>query len=175
MPGPLLAELREVCAAEGVPLVPLRAAIEAVSRDGIPGHEAILDNLHPNVLGHRTIALAVARFLVERGLVPAPAEPPGEARWRDLAGKLAAIDLGEEKRREVAINNAVYLGAQYFAAGNLEAGERRLRQAFDELGARDVVTQRLLLKIYRSQGREDEIARLAELIAAESRREPGTK
>jgi hypothetical protein len=107
--------------------------------------------------------------------VPAPAEPPGEARWRDLVGKLAAIDLGEEKRREVAINNAVYLGAQYFAAGNLEAGERRLRQAFDELGARDVVTQQLLLKIYRSQGREDEIARLAELIAAESRREPGTK
>jgi hypothetical protein len=158
-----------------VPLVPLRACIERASEHGIPGHEAILDNLHPNVLGHRVIALEIARFLVERGLVPAPAAPVGEDRWTGMAAELTAFDLSEEKRKDVRINAAVYLGAQYLAAGNLEASERRLRAAFDDLGARDVVTQQLLLKIYRSQGREEEIKELAELIAAESRREGGGK
>jgi lysophospholipase L1-like esterase len=162
MPGPFLARLRAVCAAENVPLIPTRTFIEAESKDGIPGHERILDNLHLNVAGAKTIALGVTQALLAQRLLPGG--PVDAAAWDSVRSKLDPIALPASEQKEQEMRSDFYLGCQYFAAGNLAGAETRLRRVLDVHGGRDEVTVKLLWLIYTKQGRQDEIRKVEERL-----------
>ncbi len=48
--------LAEVCAARGVPVVPMHEVFNLNSRDGIPGQEVFTEHVHPNHLGYFLMA-----------------------------------------------------------------------------------------------------------------------
>jgi hypothetical protein len=146
--------------------VPTRSILAEVSGAGIPGHEVILDNLHPNDFGHAQLAFHTAKFLVDRGLVPAIRND----HWGEVATELAKVRLPPELRRQKQMEAHAYLGSQYIAAGNLAAAEERFRKVFDEYGGRDEVTLTFLFKIYSKLGRQDEIRRIERIIEQEKKK-----
>jgi len=164
IPGPFLARLRAVCAEERVPLIPARTFIEARSKDGIPGHECILDNLHLNVAGSKAVALGITQALAAQGLLPAGEAPLTAADWTRVQGKLDPIALPPAEQKDQEMKSDFYLGTQYFAAGNLAGAEARLRRVFDVYGGRDEATLTLLWKIYEKQGRQDQITKIEQQL-----------
>ena len=160
MPGPFLERLRAVCAQEQVPLIAARKFVEARSKDGIPGHECILDNLHLNVPGSKAVALGITQELAARSLLPPSSPPLTAADWQRVQGQLEPIALPAAEQKDQEMKSDFYLGTQYFAAGNLAGAEFRLRRVLDVYDGRDEATLTLLWKIYEKQGRRDEIARI---------------
>jgi lysophospholipase L1-like esterase len=80
MVEPVFALQHRIAADTGTPLVDARRATEARSPQGIPGHDAFLDHVHPNVLGHQRIAQAIAAKLAEARQLPAAIPWTAEAR-----------------------------------------------------------------------------------------------
>jgi lysophospholipase L1-like esterase len=68
-PGEVNAILREVAAEEGAHVVEVAAAFHAEARDGIVGHDLILEHLHPNVDGYSLLADTFYRALEEHGAI----------------------------------------------------------------------------------------------------------
>jgi hypothetical protein len=67
--------------------------------------ELLLDGVHPNLTGHREIAMAIMEGMIERGWVP---HPPN---WRERA------ENSQEAYRQSMPNK--YLFASYFTAASL--------------------------------------------------------
>jgi hypothetical protein len=61
----------------GTPLLDIRRAFEAGSKDGIPGDDLLIDHVHPRIDGHQLIALELLEEMTRQGfLTPRPG-------WRD--------------------------------------------------------------------------------------------
>ncbi len=59
----------EIAEETGTPLLDVRALIEGLSDDGIPGNDWLVDHVHPSIRGHKVIAAALAEKIAELGVV----------------------------------------------------------------------------------------------------------
>lgn len=66
--------IHEVAGRYKVPLVDVRRLIENHTTDGIAGSKWLLDQVHPNITGHRLIADAIYEVMEENGMVQTPAD-----------------------------------------------------------------------------------------------------
>jgi hypothetical protein len=76
--------VQETAAHHRLPLVDVRAMVEARTEDGIAGDEWLLDHVHPTISGHQLIANALYQTVVEMNLVPSSDqwEETRDALWR---------------------------------------------------------------------------------------------
>ncbi len=90
--APMEAALRKVARDDGLPFVDWQALIAARSPGGLPGHEWLVDHVHPTPAGHRLLALALLERLARRGRVRLPADWRArvEAAWRRHEAALPA-------------------------------------------------------------------------------------
>lgn len=73
------------------PLVDARALFERISPGGIPGHEWLVDHVHPSIRGHQVLADALADQLVRLRIIE-PAVAWKEVRDRRYAEHLNSLD-----------------------------------------------------------------------------------
>jgi len=66
------AAIRDLARRDGVPVADIVAALREASPDGLLGEDFFWDHCHPRPVAHREIALAVARVLFSRDLLPDP-------------------------------------------------------------------------------------------------------
>jgi len=66
------AVLAEIGERHDIPLVDIRRTLEQRAGDGIPGLDVLIDYVHPTVASNESIADAVLRQMVEKGLLPTP-------------------------------------------------------------------------------------------------------
>jgi len=74
--------IHELAGWHKVPLVDARKLIEDRTTDGIAGSEWLLDQVHPNITGHRLIADALYEVMEQNGMVQTPAD------WRTRCNQL---------------------------------------------------------------------------------------
>jgi len=79
--------IHEVAGRYKVPLVDARKLIEDRTTDGIAGSEWLLDQVHPNITGHRLIADALYEVMEENDIVQTPAD------WRTRRSQLCEQHL----------------------------------------------------------------------------------
>ena len=83
--------IHEVAVRYKVPLVDARKLIEDRTTDCIPGSEWLLDQVHPNITGHRLIADALYETIEQNGMVQTPSG--WQARREQLCEQhLASLD-----------------------------------------------------------------------------------
>ncbi len=82
-----------------VPLVDAQKLIEDRTKDGIAGSEWLLDQVHPNVTGHRLIADALYEVMEQNGMVKTP------AGWENRRNQLCEQHLA-------SLNDAYYARGQ---------------------------------------------------------------
>jgi lysophospholipase L1-like esterase len=90
--SPMEAALRETARAGGVPFVDWQALIAARSPGGLPGHEWLVDHVHPTPAGHRILALALIEAMARQGWVRLPDDwrTRVEAAWNRHEAALPA-------------------------------------------------------------------------------------
>lgn len=91
--------IREVAGRYKVPLVDVRSLIENHTTDGIAGSKWLLDQVHPNITGHRLIADALYEVMKENGMVQTP------AGWQTLRDQMC-------KQHLASLDNAYYARGQ---------------------------------------------------------------
>jgi len=79
--------IHEVADRYKVPLVDVRSLTEQRTTDGIAGNEWLLDQVHPNITGHRLIADALYEVMENNGMVQTP------AGWRTRRNQLCEQHL----------------------------------------------------------------------------------
>ncbi len=92
------AVIREVAAAERVPLVDVRAVFDGAGPYGLAGDELIYDNVHPTFRGHYVVADAMLKALV--GVLQLPIDTTLDVDW-DRGRDALGIGRFEEHRSAV--------------------------------------------------------------------------
>lgn len=165
-PEDVQAILREVAAEQGAHLVNVRQAFLDTARDGIIGHDLMLEHLHPNLDGYFVLADAFYDALHREGLIGAWDRPVsdetarqevpvtevdrlyGEYRIRRLMSDWPFTERKAPFRIEPAADRIEEI-AQDFYRGRMEWPD----------------AMRQLLQYYRSTGDDEEAARVAVLLA----------
>jgi tetratricopeptide (TPR) repeat protein len=87
---PIKQTIRQVAAETNTPLVDAEAVLAALSRNGFPDNQWLVDHVHPTIEGHQQIADAIAEKLVQLQLVR-PTTNWQEAKERDYRAHLASL------------------------------------------------------------------------------------
>jgi hypothetical protein len=101
---PMYTDLQRIAARFGVPFVDMRARIEAVALEGIPGNDLFVDHVHPAPSTHQLIARAIADELARSG-------------WYS-----AGRDFGDAGRHSAYSAAMQALPDYYFSAARLRLG-----------------------------------------------------
>ena len=120
----LNAMVREVAKAKGVSLLDLQQTFKERASDGIPGDDLFLDNVHPNLEGHRIIAESLLERMIANGWVPAqgPVQETAFQAAEAYQGKMPVAYLFNSYYSEASWNAFLgrFLHAQRWAEKALE-------------------------------------------------------
>ena len=132
--GPMPDIVREVAAAERVPVVDFVDIVENRSPGGIPGANVFLDHVHPTIDGNRMLGLALLDYMISDGIVQ-PDSSWGEETIREVTERVeGGLDA---HAHAIALTN---LSKVIGWAGKLGESYRLSRQAV-ELDPEDVRVQ----------------------------------
>jgi len=158
--------LREVAAEQGAHVVEAQEAFHRAAKDGIVGHDLMLEHLHPNLSGYFLLADAFYDALHQERMIGRWAAPvPREQARQEMP--VTAVDrlYGEWRARYLASDWPFTNRGKPFRLGPITDRVTEIAQDY-YLGRYEwPEAMRLLLAHYRSAGDRTETARVAAILA----------
>jgi tetratricopeptide (TPR) repeat protein len=150
---PMRLVVTEIAREQGVGLVDyaelLAQRMQETQGHRIPGKESFLDHVHPTIEGHKILAVALLRAMIEQGLVN-PGSDWGEQAIAAVAAKIEG-GINQRMQAQALINLARVL----LWAGKTEDAARLAEQALAKAGGDQKITKDInatLAKVYQKQG-----------------------
>jgi tetratricopeptide (TPR) repeat protein len=110
---PMNQSVLDIARQTGTPVVDARRIFEELSPHGIPGHEWLVDHVHPSIRGHQVLADALAEEMVRLGIV----RP--DATWKESRDHVYAEHLR-------SLDTIYYFRAQQHLEGLTRWAEGRI-------------------------------------------------
>ena len=158
--------LRQVAAEQGAHLVEVRRAFLDRARDGIIGHDLMLEHLHPNLDGYFVLADAFYDALHEQELIGSWKTPiPEETARREMPVTEVDRLYGEYRIRKLTSDWPFEERTTPFRIDPAADRVEEIAQNFYRGRIEWPDAMRQLLQHHRAQGNDEEAARVAVLLA----------
>lgn len=158
--------LREVAAEQGAHVVEVQEAFHRAARNGIVGHDLMLEHVHPNLLGYFLIADAFYEAFHRQGMIGSWTTPiPRAQAWREIP--VTAVDrlYGEWRARYLTADWPFKQEREPFQIPWPSDRVEEIAENYYHGGYEWPDAMRRLLDHYRSAGDKAEAARVAVLLA----------
>jgi lysophospholipase L1-like esterase len=165
-PEEINAILREVAAEQGARVVEVQEAFYRAARNGIIGHDLMLEHLHPNLRGYFLLADAFYGALRDRKMIGTWETPvPREQAWREIP--VTAVDrLYGEWRAQYLMSDWPFTERKKpFRIPPPADPVEEIAESYYRSRIQWPDAMRLLLHHYRATGNTAEAARVAVLLA----------
>lgn len=158
--------LREVAAEQGAHVVEVQEAFHRTAKNGIVGHDLMLEHLHPNLRGYFLLADAFYEAMREQALI-GPWETPvlREQAWREIPVTEVDRLFGEWRARYLASDWPFTEQKEPFWLPPVTDGVEKIAEGYYRGRYEWPEAMRRLLAHYRSVGDKVEAARVAVLLA----------
>ena len=165
-PEEINAILREVAAEQGAHVVEVQEAFVRAARDGIVGHDLMLEHLHPNLDGYFVMADAFYEALREQGMIgPWDAPVPREVARQEIPATEVDRLYGEYRIRILTSDWPFANRKIRFRMAPAAGAVEEIAQSYFRGWIAWPAAMRSLLDHYRSTGDDAGAAKVAVLLA----------